>query len=223
VKDGQVLECAGISQGIFDDACCLANGFHTLRRDLSDHARRKSRPRKGRTAEDGRGETEGFRHLAHGRLSQLDERFQDIVSVDFLRIDTELGEDVVLPLDPRNSLLDIGEDGALEEMAGAAFADQPAEDVFVKRLGDGLSFLFGIGKSLQRREEFLPRIDKFHRHAERSEEGNNLLRLILAHDAVIDEVGLQPLAERPMSEHRHRGGIHSPRKGVDGESIADVR
>ncbi|OPY92195.1 MAG: hypothetical protein A4E73_01381 [Syntrophaceae bacterium PtaU1.Bin231] len=129
----------------------------------------------------------------------------------------------MLSLDPRDGLLDVGEDGALEKVAGAALADQPAEDVPVKSLGDRLPLFLGVGEPFQRRKKFLPCVDEFDGHAEGREERDNLLRLILPHDPIVDEVGFQPLAQCPVPQHRDGRGIHPSRQGVDGKAVTDGR
>ena len=78
-----------------------------------------------------------------------------------MRIDAQLLENIVLPLDARHGLLDVGEDGPLQQKPRAASLEELAEDLLVEGLGDGLPLLLRIAKPLQSVEERLPRIEHF--------------------------------------------------------------
>ena len=57
--------------------------------------------------------------------------------------------------------------------------------------------------------------------AEPAETSRDLFGLALAHEPVLDEDGLQLLAQGPMAEHRDRGRIDAARQGVDRRPVPD--
>ena len=164
---------------------------------------------------------EGLANLSNTVLAKLNERLDDVVAESLLRIDPELLEDIVLPLDPCDGLVDIGQDGSLEKVFRAAFLDDASEYVSVEGLGNGLALLFRIRDSLERREELFACIDDFDRDAELSEKTDDLFGLSLAHEAVFDEDGLEALSQGSMPEHRDRRRIDASREGVDRHSVSD--
>ena len=76
----------------------------------------------------------------------------------------------MLALDPGHRLLNVREDGTLEQVTGAALLYQAAEDRLVEGLGDGLSLLLRVRDALERGEKVLAGIDEPDGHAQATEE-----------------------------------------------------
>ena len=110
-------------------------------------------PGKGMRSKSSVGQAQRLPDLAHAVLAQLDQRLEDPVAEGLLRVDAQLLEDVVLPLDAGDGLVHVGEDGPLQQVLRAALPHEAAEDVPVEGLGDRLALLLGVGDALERGEE----------------------------------------------------------------------
>ena len=194
----------------------LPHRLDALRGRLADDPGRERRPGEGDALEQLDRQPERLAQLPHAVLAQLDERLEDLVAEGLLRVDPQLLEDVVLPLDPGHGLVHVGEDGALQQVLRPALPDEPAEHVPVERLGDGLALLLGVGHALERREELLARVDDLDRYAQVAEEAGDLLGFARPHEAVLDEDRLQALAQGAVAQHGDRGRIDAAGEGVDG-------
>jgi tetratricopeptide (TPR) repeat protein len=82
----------------------------------------------------------------------------------------------VLPLDPGHGLFNIREDRAMEQEPGARPLDRLHKDVFVKRAGDRLTFLFRVGQPFQRCQELLACVEELDRYPHRLEKPDDSLR-----------------------------------------------
>jgi len=166
VKNGHVLKSGAGLQAAFKDRRRPPDDGDALGRRLADDPGGQGRPGKRLPVEEDVGEPQGPADDPNAVLAQRQERLQDAVSERRLRIDAQLGEDVMLALDPGDRLVDIGQDGSLEQNLGSAFLDDPAENPPVEGLGDRLALFLGIGQTLQGGEKFLPGVDDLHRDAE---------------------------------------------------------
>ena len=89
-------------------------------RDLADDAGGQGRAGEGRAVEDGCRQAQGFGDLAHAVFTQLQQRLKNLIAEGLLRVDAELREHIVLTLDARHRLVDVGQDGALQQVTGLA-------------------------------------------------------------------------------------------------------
>jgi hypothetical protein len=110
MKDRHVLERAGIFKQPLDDNGCLADKLDALGGDLAYHTGRKGRTGERDALELLAGQPKGLADPPDTILAKLNKRFNDAVAEGFLRVDPKLLEDIVLPLDSRDGLIDIGQD-----------------------------------------------------------------------------------------------------------------
>ena len=221
VQDGQVLERARPGERPFDDGRGAAYRPDPLGRRLANDPRRECRSRKRHAAKDGRRQPERPADYPDGILAKLDERLEDAIAEGVLRVDAELLEHVVLPLDPGHGLVDVGQDRALQQELRFALAHEAPEHMPVERLGDRLAFLLRVGDPRQRGKELRPGVHDLDRHAEVPEARDNPFRFPLAHEAVLDEDRPQPPGQGTMAEHGHGGRVDASGQRVDGGAAAD--
>jgi len=221
VQDGEILECPAAGQIPLDHRRGTAHRGDAFRSNLPDDARRQRRARERHALEHLGRQAERLTHLADAVLAQLHEGLKDGVAKGCLRVDAQLREDVVLPLDPRYRLIDIGEDRALEEHAGATLAHQAAEHVPVERLGDGLALGFRIRDALERRKERLLGVHDLDRHAKVGEDARRTVEFASAHQAIVDQDGSQPRTDGAVPQQRDDGRIHAAGQGIDGRALPD--
>ncbi len=211
MKDRHILEGTGALEQPLDDDGGLADCLDALRGHLANHPGRQCRPRERDALEQLVRKPESLADLSNAILAQLNQRLDDAVAESLLRVDPELLQDVMLPLDSGDGLIHIGQDRSLEKVLCSAFLDDAPEYISVEGLRNGLALLFRVHDSLERREELLARLDYFNRNAELAEETRDLFGLSLTHEAVFDEDGLQALAQGSMPEHRDRRRIDASR------------
>ncbi len=209
MQDRHVLESPGICQFFLEDHCCLPDGLDPLRCGFPDHAGSESRSRKRHPVVDFLRQAECFCNLSHAVLSQLYQRFYYLVSERLLRVDSELLEDIVLPLDPCNSLIHVCKNRSLQEVLCPTLLNEPAKDILVKRLCDRLPLLFRVSDSSHRIEELGSGIDDLHMHAEVFEGRDDPFRFPLPHDAVIDEIRLEAVSESTVPQHGDNRRIYA--------------
>jgi hypothetical protein len=113
MEDGKVLEGLDARELFLEDGGGFAHQGDALRRGLADHPCCKGGTREGLPCEELPGEPQGLADLPDAGLSETDQRLDEGVPELLLRIDAQLGQDVVLPLHPCHGLLDVGEDGPL--------------------------------------------------------------------------------------------------------------
>ena len=220
-QHGQVLEHAGVGQFFLDDRRGRAHGRQPLLGHLAHDPRGQGRPGEGHAPGDCRRQAQHLGHLAHPVLAQRRQRLQHVVAVLLLRVDPQLGQDVVLPLDAGHGLLDVGQDRAVQQVLGPRLPHQLAEDLRVERAGDGVSLLLRIGQAGQGLEELAPGVDDLDRNAHVGERLDDPLRLALAHQGVVDEHGLEPIAQGPVAQHRDHGAVHPAAEGIDGQPVSN--
>ena len=87
-------------------------------------------------------------------------------------------------------------------------------------VADDLALLLGVLDAGQPSQEALARIDHDQAHAEIALEGHpEQLRLLLAHQAVVDVDAGQPVADGAMDERGRDRGIDAAREGADDEPV----
>ena len=82
-------------------------------------------------------------------------------------------------------------------------------------------FVFRIGQTGQGLEELAPGVDDLDRDAHVGERPDHPLRLALPHQGVVDEHGLEPIAQGPVAQHRHHRAVHPAAERVDGQAVAN--
>ncbi len=113
VKDRHVLKCTAAVEQTLDNGGRLADNLDTFRCCLPYDSSRECRARERNTFEQLGWKPEGFADFSDTILAKLYERLDNTVAESFLRVDPELLEDIVLPLDPRDCFIDIGQDCSL--------------------------------------------------------------------------------------------------------------
>ena len=136
--------------------------------------------------------------------------------------------DVVVGLDRRGAgaaagLDHVGVERALDEEGGALELGrlllEDADELRADRLALGL----GLGQPAEAREEAVLGVDGDERHLEVvAEGGDDLLALVLAHQAVVDEHARQLVADRAVHEQRGDGGVDPAREPADDAAAADL-
>ena len=121
----------------------------------------------------------------------------DVAGFDDVRVERALGQEV----DPAE--------------LGRLLLEDPDELV-----ADDLALLLGVLDAGQPGEEALARIDHDQLHPEVALEGDpEQLRLLLAHQPVVDVDAGQPVADRPMDERRRDRRVHAARQGADDQPV----
>ena len=115
------------------------------------------------------------------------EQFDNPVSIRRFRLYTKLSEDVVLPFDAGHGLFDVRENCSMQQKLCAGFFDEPTKDIGVKRFGDRLSLLFGVGQAGKCRKKIFPCVYQFNVNTHFGKCVNNSCWLVLAHKAAINE------------------------------------
>jgi hypothetical protein len=149
-EHSEILEGSGGGQLLLHDGAGCTHQVQLLFRHLLHDGGREGRAGEGDALVDFLREAEGFADFPDAVFTQFGERFEDAVAELLLGVDAYLGEDVVLALDARDGLVDVAEDGAIEEEAGARLVDESAEELRVEGLGDGLALGLGVGEATWR-------------------------------------------------------------------------
>ena len=198
--DREVLPNALVQPRLGDlvaqDVVGVAERFEFFARHLAHDANGKPRTGEGLTHDHFAGQTEFETDLAHFVLEEVAERLDDFVEID----DGRKPADVVMALDDVRRALaaldDVGIDGALYQKVH--FTDlfrntfERADEFFA----DDLAFLLGIGYPFQLRKEVFAFIRLDEIHAEFAlEYGHDLLGLVLAQQAVVDEYADELIAD----------------------------
>jgi len=220
MQNREVLKGVGVPEQVLDHHRGFANRLETFRGHRPDHPGRQGRSGKRDARKHLRRKPERLANRPHAVLAELDERLDDAIPKGFFGIDPELFEDIVLPFDPGDGLIDIGQDRALQEKIGPACLDKAPEDLAVEGLGDGLAFLLGVGDPGQSRKEFVSGIDYLDRDLEGAKPTYDLFRLSLAHQAVFDEDGLEPIPQGLMAKERDGRRIDAAGESIDGDAFA---
>ena len=150
------------------------------------------------------------------------ERFDHLIAVSRLGVDPQLGEDVVLSFDARHGFLDVSENRAVKQKAGIPAFDLRHKHLLVKRVGDGLAFLFGIRQSPERVEKSRPGVNDGYRNPKSGEQIGHPARLAFTHQGVVHKNGFQLRPQRPVRQRGHDRTVHPAADGVDGASAADL-
>ena len=164
--------------------------------------------------------------LAHFVLEQLAQRLQELEV-------QRLGQpsDVVMRLDGvrllglgTRGLDDVRIDRSLREPLHVAQLGGFALEHFDEQAPDDLPLLLGIGDAGKRRQEFVARIDVIHAHAEiLRKRMHDLLRLVQAQEAVIDEDAGETIADRAMDQRRGHRRIHAAGEAEQHLLVAGLR
>jgi len=154
-------------------------------------------------------------------LAQGFEGLDDRVPVGLFGIDAELRENVVLAFDAGDGLLDVGQDGPVEQELCPGFFDQTAEDRGIERIGNRLPFLLGVGQARQGGKKLLLGVNQLDRDVHLSEGVHDLLRLAFTHQRVVDKDRLELVAQGAVPQDGDQGAVHPAAKRIDGLSVAD--
>ena len=165
----------------------LADRFNAFRGDRTDDPRRQCRPRKRDTVKQRFRQAQGLAQFPDPILTQLNQGLEDAIPENFLRIDTELLKHIVLPFNTGDSLIHIGQDGALQQAFRPTFANNSPEHFFVEGLCDGLAFFFGVYNPCQGVKKFLPCINHFHLDPKFLKKSDHLFRFPFAHNTVFNK------------------------------------
>ena len=96
---------------------------------------------------------------------------------------------------------------------------EDADELRADRLALGL----GLGQPAEAREEAVLGVDGDERHLEVvAERGDDLLALVLAHQAVVDEHARELVADRAVHEQRGDGGVDPAGEPADDAAVADL-
>ena len=139
--------------------------------------------------------------------------------------------DIVVRLDgdrraagERHALDDVGIERALRQELGAADLLRLLLEHLDEQPADGLALGLRIGLAFERADEAVGRVDVDQRDVVvAAEHRHHLLRLVLPHQAVVDEDAGQLLADRLVDQHRGDGGIDAARQAADDAALADLR
>ena len=97
---------------------------------------------------------------------------------------------------------------------------EDADELGADRLALGL----GVGDAGELLEEALLGVDGDERDLELvAERGDDLLALVLAHEAVVDEHARQLVADRAVDEQRRDARVDAARQAADDLAVADLR
>ena len=120
------------------------------------------------------------------------------------------------------ALDDVGVDGALkEEVHFAEFGRFFLEDAD-EFLADDLAFLFGVVDARQLSQETFPGVDHDEVHLEGLlEDLLDGFRLVLAHEAVVDEDAGQLVADGAVDERRTDRAVDAAGEGAEDLLVAD--
>ena len=133
------------------------------------------------------------------------------------------------PAGERHALDHVGIERALRQkldrpLAVARDAARLGLERVDEELADRLALGLRIVEPLERLEEFVGRVDMDERDVEMAaEQAHHLLRLALAHEAVIDEDAGQLVADRLVDQHRRDRRIDAAREAADHARLADLR
>ena len=96
------------------------------------------------------------------------------------------------------------------------------EDIDERR-ADDLALALGVGDAGQAVEEQPHGVDEHERQLQPLEPPPNLLGLVEAHDAVVDEDAGQPIADGAMDEERRDGRVDAAAQAAHHSPVADLR
>ena len=131
----------------------------------------------------------------------------------------DLGRDAVVAagLDHVRVERALDEEADVAELAGLLLED--ADEL----LAHDLALRLRVADAGELREEPLLRAHVHERHVEVAAEGlDDLLRLVLAHEAVVDEHARQLVADRLVDEQRGDGGVDAAGEAADDALRADL-
>ena len=185
-------------------------------------------PRPGpgeRVAPDHRlGQAELLPHAPHLVLEERAQRLDELHG-------HVLGEpaDVVVRLDLRGDALGAARldhvrvERPLDEEAGLADLVRLLLEDADELLADDAALLLGLGHALEPREEAVGGVDVHERDVEVPlERLDHLRRLVLAHQAVVDEDAGQLVADRLVDEERRHGGVDPAGERAEDALLADL-
>ena len=167
---GHVLESSPAGKQSLDNHSGFSDNIEFLLCHLADYSCCKSGTRERNAVEHLFRKSGSAACHPDSILAELDQRFKYMVPESLLRVNSELGKYIVLALDACNSLVDISQDGSLQEVPGSALPYDPPEYLFIECLGNGFPFLFRIGYSLKGFEELLLCVDDLNLHAKLCED-----------------------------------------------------
>jgi hypothetical protein len=138
--------------------------------------------------------------------------------------------DVVVRLDLRRDafvaagLDHVGVQRPLHEVADAAETARLGLEHADELLADAPPLLLGVVDAREPREEALLRVDVHERHVEVvAERLDDLRRLVLAQEAVVDEHARELVADRLVDEERGDGGVDAAGEGAEHAVAPDLR
>ena len=120
------------------------------------------------------------------------------------------------------ALDDVGVDGALDEVVGLAGLARLFLEYADECLADDFALLLGIGDALEVAQEAGLAVNVHQVDAELvAEDAADLLRLVLAHQAMVHEHAGKLLADGAVDEHCADGGIDAAGHGEQDALVAD--
>ena len=188
-----------------------------MRRLAADDPDRQAGPREGLAPDEPLGHPELGADGPHLVLEQRAQRLDEL-ELEVVRQPA----DVVVRLDRRRAgapagLDDVRVDRALDEVvARPRRASPPRPRRPGRTLADALAFRLRVGDAAQPVEEALLGVDGDERDAEAGRgTPHDLLALVLAHDAVVDEHAGQLVADRRVHEQRRDGRVDAAAQAAD--------
>ena len=191
-------------------------------RDLAEDPDREARSREGLAQDHRLGQAHLQADPADLVLEQVAQRFDELeAQVRRQPADVVVGLDLLGGLRfGRGGLDDVRVERALGQEVdpaelGGLLLEDPDELV-----ADDLALLLRVLDAGQPGQEALARVDHDQLHAEVALEGDaEQLRLLLAHQPVVDVDAGQPIADRAMDERRRHRRIHAAGQGADDQPV----
>ena len=206
---------AGLADLVDEDRVGLAQDVELVAVDGAGHADREARAGERMAADEGLRQAKLAAERAHLVLEQLAQR------LDQLQVHA-LGQaaDVVVRLDrhrraagERHALDHVGIERALREELRAADLLRLRLERLDEQAADDLALLLGVVDAVQLAEEQLGGIDVHERDVERAaEQLDDLVGLVQAHQAVVDEDAGELVADRLVDQLRRRPRCRRRRK-----------
>ena len=207
-----------LAQGIDIDFVHILQNFHLLRGNIAQNTDRKARTGERMPPQQLRIDTEGLTHAAHLVLKEQAQRLDDFQVHLFGQ-----AADVVVALDGAG-FENVGVDGALgEEVDAVELLGLFGKDVD-EFLADDLALRLRVGHAGQLVEEAVDRVYIDEVRAKLFAENlDNLLRLALAEQTMVDMDADELLADRLDEQRRDDGAVDAAGQGEQDVLVADLR
>lgn len=228
-KRGEVLAERLVHASLGDlfaiDGVGLLDDLDLFRRDLADDADAKAWARERLAIDQMIGNAQLAPCFSHLVLEQETQRLDDLLEVDAVG----QSADVVVALDDGGlaeaALDDVRIDRSLHEEVDLADLLRFGLEDTDELLADDLALLLRLGHALELFVEPLLGIDADEVQIvvpAGTEDGFDLIALVLSEEAVIDEDAGELLADRLRQEHRRHGGVDAARERAERLARADL-